>query len=179
MHVALLTRDQHESMVDLLCELNAYYHEADPASREAVRHHFFKNLIAPASPLLLAAATGENGKVLGFAAFFFVHSLVESNPERSRQCTLKELFVSAAARSGGVGKALVSWVARHALEHGCCRIDWPVNSANHRGIAFYEGLGAERQVERISHRLSGESMARLANEAAVHGSVAGASIEQA
>lgn len=169
MRIALLTPDQHESMVDLLCELNAYYHEADPAWRDAVRDHFFNNLIAPASPLLLAAATGNDGKVLGFAAFFFVHSLVESNPERSRQCTLKELFVSAAARSRGVGKALVSWVARHALEHGCCRIDWPVDAANHRGIAFYEGLGAERQSERLSHRLSGERMSRLASEAAVAG----------
>lgn len=152
-------------MIDLLCELNVYYNPKSPASRESITNHFLGNLVAPGSPLHLVVAVDTHGIVLGFAAIFFVHSLVEPAPENSRQCTLKELFVRSSGRSQGVGKSVMAWVARYALEKGCSRIDWPVNAANHRGIAFYEELGGERQRERLSYRLSMAGMARLAKEA--------------
>ena len=76
----------------------------------------------------------------------------------------EELYVCADQRSRGVGRALMSWVARYAVESGCCRIDWPVNVSNDRGIAFYESLGAKQVVERLSYRLSEPSMSRLALE---------------
>ncbi len=66
------------------------------------------------------------------------------------------------ARSQGVGHALMAWVARHAVEQGCARIDWPVQAANTRGQAFYEGLGATQLVERLSYRLSEPNLSRLA-----------------
>lgn len=56
-------------------------------------------------------------------------------------------------RSSGVGRALMAWLAQHAAAQGCQRIDWPVNAANLRGIAFYEGLGARRVADRLSYRL--------------------------
>ena len=57
-------------------------------------------------------------------------------------------------RGSGAGRALMSWVARDAIENGCCRIDWSVQAFNHKGIAFYEGLGAVRVADRLSYRLS-------------------------
>jgi hypothetical protein len=60
-------------------------------------------------------------------------------------------------------------VARYALEHGCRRIDWPVKASNAKGIAFYEGLGAARVVERLSYRLSGPDIAKLAGQASASG----------
>jgi ribosomal protein S18 acetylase RimI-like enzyme len=59
----------------------------------------------------------------------------------------------------------MAWVARYAFEQGCLRIDWPVKASNARGIAFYEGLGAERIVERLSYRLNGPEIVRLADDA--------------
>jgi ribosomal protein S18 acetylase RimI-like enzyme len=164
MRVSLLAPQQYESMVTLLCELNVYYNEASPASREAVRDHLVKNLLAFSSPLRLVVATNQDNCVLGFAAIYFVHSLIEPAPEQHRQCVLKELFVGSSTRSQGVGKALMKWVAKFALEEGCCRIDWPVNAANRRGISFYESLGAERLAERLSYRLSSPSLSCLVKE---------------
>ena len=65
----------------------------------------------------------------------------------------------------------MSWVARHALENGCSRMDWPVQASNVRGISFYESIGGEPVVERLSYRLSESSMSQLASEStsASHG----------
>jgi ribosomal protein S18 acetylase RimI-like enzyme len=41
-------------------------------------------------------------------------------------------------------------------------MDWPVKASNARGIAFYESLGAERVVERLSYRLNEAALQRLA-----------------
>lgn len=80
-------------------------------------------------------------------------------------CTLsqlKALYVRSSHRSHGAGGALMAWVAGYAVEHGCCRIDWPVKASNARGISFYEGLGAQRVLERLSYRLSEPELSRLA-----------------
>lgn len=165
MRVALLAPEQHESTVDLLCELHAYYNEPSTVSREVVRDHLLDNLLASDSQLSLVIATRKDARVIGFAAISLVYSLVEPAPEKRRQCALKELFVSPSQRSKGTGHALMAWVAQYAIDNGCCRIDWPVNAANQRGISFYEGLGSERIADRLSYRLSGQSMIRLAQTA--------------
>jgi ribosomal protein S18 acetylase RimI-like enzyme len=60
----------------------------------------------------------------------------------------------------------MAWAARYAFENGCRRIDWPVKASNARGIAFYESLGAERVVDRLSYRLSEPCVGQLALESA-------------
>jgi GNAT superfamily N-acetyltransferase len=162
MQVALVSPPQHESLVDLLCELHTYYNEGSCVPREMVRSHLMENLLGPDSPLRLVVAFDDAGQVLGFAAITLTYSLVEPAPEQRRHCQLKELYVRSAARSLGAGKAIMSWVARYATDHGCGRIDWPVKATNARGIAFYKGLGAQQVVERLSFRLSGPSLSELA-----------------
>lgn len=73
-------------------------------------------------------------------------------------------YVRSSARSQGVGRVLVSWVAWYALENGCRRIDWPVKASSAKGISFYEDLGAEQVVERLSYRLSEPGMSQLGRE---------------
>jgi ribosomal protein S18 acetylase RimI-like enzyme len=102
--------------------------------------------------------------VVGLAAFSLVYSLVEFAEDQRRHCQLKELYVSSAARSQGAGRALMHGLARHAMEHGCRRIDWPVKASNARGILFYESLGAERVAERLSYRLTEPALGRLVLE---------------
>jgi GNAT superfamily N-acetyltransferase len=143
-------------------DICAHYNAPALVAREVVRAHLLGNLLAPDSPLRLVVASGTNGRVIGFAAIALLYSLVDPTPEKRRQCLVKELFVRSSERSRGVGRALMAWVARHALENGCCRIDWPVNAANRAGIVFYERLGAEHVVERLSYRLSGAQLARVA-----------------
>jgi GNAT superfamily N-acetyltransferase len=110
----------------------------------------------------LAVASAEDGAVLGFAAIALFHSLVDPAPQRRGQLLLKELYVSTAHQRKGVGRALMSWVASHALERGCARIDWNVGAHNRQGLAFYRSLGAMHVAGRLSFRLAGDSLARLA-----------------
>lgn len=163
-HVGLVAPAQHASLVALLCELHAYYNDGAAVAPALVRGHLIDHLLAADSPLRLVVATGSEGEVFGFAAIALMYSLVEPAPDKRRQCLLKELYVVDAARGLGVGRALMRWVARHAVEQGCGRIDWPVNAANQRGIAFYEALGARRVADRLSYRLAGPGLGRLAAE---------------
>ena len=162
MQVDLVSPPQHESFVDLLCELHAYYNEGSSVPRGTVRSHLLDNLLGADSPLRLVVAYEDDGQVLGFAAITLTYSLVEPMPEQRRHCQLKELYVRSSARSLGVGKAVMAWVARYAADHGCRRIDWPVKATNARGIAFYKGLGAQQVTERLSFRLSEPSLGELA-----------------
>lgn len=164
MRVELVTANQHESLIDLLCELHTYYNEGSAASRELVREHLLENLLGAGSPHRLVVASEDGGKVIGLAAITQVYSLVDFAADKRKQCQLKELYVRPMERSQGVGKALMSWVARYALENDSRRIDWPVKASNARGIAFYESLGAVQVVERLSYRLSEPHMRQLAYE---------------
>ncbi len=165
LRVDLLAPDQHASLVDLLCELHAYYNDGAAVPRALMQDHLVDHLLAADSPLRLVVAAGEDGVVEGFAAIALLYSLVEPAPDKRRQCVLKELYVGSAGRSRGVGRALMRWVARHAVEQGCGRIDWPVQAGNLRGQAFYEALGATRVADRLSYRLAGPALGRLATEA--------------
>lgn len=162
LHVQLVDKAQHESLIDLLCELHAFYNEGAIIPRDAVSEHLRLNLLAPESSQRLVVASGEDDAVVGLAAISLVYSLVDFSPDTRRHCQLKELYVRSSARSHGAGKALMAWVARYSLENGCHRIDWPVKASNGRGIAFYEGLGAKRVVERLGYRLSEPQISQLA-----------------
>lgn len=163
MQVALVSAIQQESLIDLLCEVNGFYHPNRPASREDVREHVLENLLSPDSPHQLVVAARPDNAVIGLAAITLVFSLVEPEPERRKHCQVKELFVSSSERGKGVGRALMKWVASFAVANGCNRIDWPVKAANRRGIAFYEALGARLVEDRLSYRLSQPYLDELAD----------------
>jgi GNAT superfamily N-acetyltransferase len=162
MRIALVTKEQQEPLVDLLCEVNAYYNPQAPAPRDVVRDHAVRNLLSPSSPHRLVVATDAEGQVVGLAAITLMYSLVEPEPERRAHCHLKELYVRSSSRGRGVGRALMVWVAEYALKHGCHRIDWPVKAGNTKGIRFYTGLGATQVEDRLSFRLTGPAVAKLA-----------------
>jgi ribosomal protein S18 acetylase RimI-like enzyme len=165
MPVGLVTPPQHDSLVGLLCELHAYYNDGAAIAPALVREHLLDNLLGPGSPHRLVVAADADGRVLGLAAITLVFSLVEAAPDQRRHCQLKELYVRSGHRGQGVGEALMKWVAAHAWQNGCRRMDWPVKASNDRGIAFYESLGAQRVIERLSYRLGSAALARLAGAA--------------
>ena len=163
MHIAFVVPDQHEALVDLMHEMCVFYSEEAPASRDDVRSNLLDNLLAPDSPVRIVVAVDDLGDVVGLAAIALFHSLVDPAPRRRGQLLLKELYVRQARQGEGIGKALMSWVARHALERGCARMDWHVSASNRPGLAFYRSLGALHVAGRLSVRLGGEFMARLAS----------------
>jgi GNAT superfamily N-acetyltransferase len=76
---------------------------------------------------------------------------------------LEDLVVSEAARSRGVGEALMAALAREALTRNALRIEWAVLDWNARAISFYDRLGARRPHEWIKYALEAEALRRLAS----------------
>lgn len=99
-----------------------------------------------------------DGTPVGFALFFHNFSTFLGKPG----IYLEDLFVRPAARGQGVGRRLLAWLARTALERGCGRLDWAVLDWNEPSIAFYHSLGAVAQDEWTTMRLSGGALERLA-----------------
>ena len=163
MHIAFVDASQHEALVDLMHEMCIFYSEETPVSRDDVRSNLLDNLLAPDSAVRLVVAAGDQGELLGLAAIALFHSLVDPAPQRRGQLLLKELYVREHRQRQGIGKALMGFAARHALERGCARMDWNVSAHNRQGLAFYRSLGAMHVAGRLSFRLAGEYLARLAD----------------
>lgn len=100
-----------------------------------------------------------NGEALGFALFFHNFSTFLGKPG----IYLEDLFVRPQARGHGLGKALLAFLARTALQRGCPRLDWAVLDWNAPSIGFYRSLGATALADWTSFRLSGEPLERLAH----------------
>ena len=159
--IAFATGGHRRSLIDALEELNCHYIGEAAASRAEIEARLDERLLPDTSPARLVVATADD-EVLGLAAIFLVHSIVEPQPDASCQLVLKELFVRASARGQGVGKALMEWVAAYARSNNCARMDWNVKSHNEKGIAFYRSIGADLVEDRLSYRLGRDAIDALA-----------------
>jgi GNAT superfamily N-acetyltransferase len=74
-----------------------------------------------------------------FAIYFFSYASFTASPN----LYLEDLFVHPKFRGFGVGKDLLAFLARRAIEHGCARMEWSVLNWNASAIGFYKSLGAE------------------------------------
>ena len=102
-------------------------------------------------------AEDDAGEPLGFALFFHNFSTFVGRPG----LYLEDLFVRPAHRGAGVGGALLSRLARLALERGCGRLEWTVLDWNEPAIGFYRRLGAHAKDEWTIYCLEGEALERL------------------
>ncbi|HTN50723.1 MAG TPA: GNAT family N-acetyltransferase, partial [Burkholderiaceae bacterium] len=91
-----------------------------------------------ARPVIEAVLAWDRGQALGFALFFHNFSTFLTR----RGLYLEDLFVVREARGRGIGKALIRYGARLAVERGCGRYEWAVLDWNTPAIDFYESIGA-------------------------------------
>ena len=103
----------------------------------------------------------HDGAPAGFALFFHNFSTFLGRPG----IYLEDLYVRPEFRGSGVGKALLSRLARLAVERGCGRLEWWVLDWNEPSIGFYEKLGAEPMDDWTVYRVTGGALDRLAEEA--------------
>jgi GNAT superfamily N-acetyltransferase len=101
------------------------------------------------------ACLGE--EPVGFALFFHNFSTFKGRPG----IYLEDLFVAPQVRGQGIGRALLGWLARTALERRCARLEWAVLDWNEPSIAFYESLGAVPLDEWRTFRLTGAALEQL------------------
>jgi len=101
-----------------------------------------------------------NDEPLGFALFFHNYSTFLGKPG----IYLEDLFVRPEARGRGLGKRLLTWLARTAVARDCGRLEWAVLDWNEPSIRFYKSLGAMHKQEWQIFRLTGAALVALADQ---------------
>ena len=123
------------------------------ATEEKLRATLFSE--SPAAEVIIARVDGDP---MGFALFFHNYSTFLAQ----RGIYLEDLFVKSEARGKGVGFALLSALARIAVERGCARLEWAVLDWNQLAIDFYRRIGAVPLDDWTVMRMTGDSLADLA-----------------
>ncbi|MEO7457536.1 MAG: GNAT family N-acetyltransferase [Gemmatimonadaceae bacterium] len=98
-----------------------------------------------------------NGEPAGFALWFRSYSTFLARPG----IYLEDLFVFPAFRGSGLGKLLLTSLARTAVARGYGRVEWAVLDWNEPSIGFYRSLGAVPMDQWTTFRLTGEALATL------------------
>ncbi|BBY41377.1 N-acetyltransferase GCN5 [Mycobacterium mantenii] len=75
---------------------------------------------------------------------------------------LEDLFVRPEFRRRGLARALLAALASECLRRGYTRLSWAVLNWNADAIRLYDGIGGEPQRRWTTYRLSGPSLAGLA-----------------
>jgi GNAT superfamily N-acetyltransferase len=149
--IGLFRQEQLESLADLLHEMSGHYNGPNASARNAVRANLVENILGSNSDVRLVVAS-EGMRVVGVAAVALLHPA----PKETGQLFMKELYVVADKRGSAVGRALMQWVARYALQNNCSRFDWTAESTNSGALRFYRALGARHVTEKVYFRLDGE-----------------------
>jgi GNAT superfamily N-acetyltransferase len=110
----------------------------------------------PAAEVIIAE---DGGRPLGFALFFHNYSTFLAQ----RGIYLEDLFVKPEARGKGVGFALLSELARIAIERDCARLEWAVLDWNQLAIDFYKRIGAKPLDDWTVFRMTGSALEKLAS----------------
>ena len=109
----------------------------------------------------LVAELGDGkggGDVVAFALFFTNFSTFLAQPG----LYLEDLYVKPEQRGLGIGKALLTRLARLAVERDYGRFEWTVLDWNANAIRFYERMGATVLPEWRVCRVAGDALQRFA-----------------
>ena len=75
---------------------------------------------------------------------------------------LEDLYVREKERGKGIGKKMLQYLAKLAVERDCGRLEWWCLDWNANSIAFYLSLGAEAMSDWTVYRVTGDTLKNLA-----------------
>lgn len=96
----------------------------------------------------------------GFALFFHNFSTFLGKPG----IYLEDLFVKPELRGKGIGKILLTYLGKLAIERDCGRVEWSVLDWNEPAINFYKKLGALPMDGWTVFRVTGKAIEKLADQ---------------
>lgn len=144
-----------ESVVEMVHELAAYEEAADQCHLTAATLH---TALFGQTPALFGHVAEAGEEIVGFALWFRTFSTWDG----VHGIYLEDLFVRAAHRGGGHGRALLAELAAECVRHGYTRLQWWALDWNTPALGFYRALGAESMDKWTVLRLSGTPLERLA-----------------
>jgi GNAT superfamily N-acetyltransferase len=116
---------------------------------DKLRAHLFGP--RPAAEAFVAEAADA---VVGFALFFTNFSTFMAQPG----LYLEDLFVTPSQRGRGIGEAMLTRLAKLAVERGYGRFEWSVLDWNENAIRFYERMGATVMPDWRICRIAGDAL---------------------
>ena len=141
-------------LLQLVRELAEY--EREPDAVVATEADLFGGLFVDRT--CSAHVALQHDEVVGFALWYPTFSTWTGRPG----LWLEDLFVRPAARGTGLGRDLLTALARVCVERGYARFEWWVLDWNAPAIGFYRALGAVPQDEWTTYRLDGAALRGLA-----------------
>ena len=96
---------------------------------------------------------------VGFMLFFHNYSTFLAKPG----IYLEDLYVKPQMRGKGIGKTMLSYLAKVAKERDCGRLEWWVLNWNKPAIDFYKSLEAQAMDEWTVFRLTDKTLNNLAD----------------
>jgi GNAT superfamily N-acetyltransferase len=101
-----------------------------------------------------------NGEPIGFALFFHNFSTFLGKPGMY----LEDLYIKPEMRGKGIGKIMLSFLGKLAVERNCGRLEWWCIDWNESSIKFYKEMGAKPMDEWTVYRVDNAALNDLANE---------------
>jgi GNAT superfamily N-acetyltransferase len=98
------------------------------------------------------------GKPIGFALFFHNFSTFFGKSN----LYLEDLFVKPEVRGKGLGKILLAFLGKIAVDRECARLDWWCLDWNTTSIDFYKEMGANPMSDWTVYRVCGNKLTELA-----------------
>ncbi|MDR0450447.1 MAG: GNAT family N-acetyltransferase [Treponema sp.] len=121
------------------------------ATEEGLRGYLFEDKMAE------VVICEYDGSPAGFALFFHNFSTFLGRPG----IYIEDIFVKPAFRGRGLGKLLLSFLARLACERNCGRLEWACLDWNSPSIEFYKSQGARPLDEWTCYRVTGKALSDL------------------
>jgi GNAT superfamily N-acetyltransferase len=119
-----------------------------------------RELFGP-SPKVFCQLAEVDGRPAGFALWYYTFSTFQGR----HGIWLEDLFVNPQMRGHGVGKALLTDLARRCIREGLGRYEWAVLDWNQPSIDFYVSQGAVFMDDWRRCRVTGEALAQLGRAA--------------
>jgi GNAT superfamily N-acetyltransferase len=133
-------------------------YEREPDAVEAT-HDLYVRWLFPAAgaPVAYAEVAAVDERLVGLALWYTTFSTWLGRPG----IWLEDLFVEPGVRGSGVGRALLTRLARICVDRDYRRLEWWVLNWNTPSIEFYESLGAVPMDEWQHFRLDGTALAQV------------------
>lgn len=124
------------------------------ATEEVLRESLFERKIAE-------VIIGEyKDKPIAFALFFHNFSTFLGSPG----IYLEDLYVKPEMRGNGLGRIILSYLAKLAVDRKCGRLEWWCLDWNEPSIKFYKQMGAVPMDDWTVYRVSDEALYKLASD---------------
>jgi GNAT superfamily N-acetyltransferase len=157
--ISIASEAEMDDIVELFHRIDLHYFAERAPDKDEVAAYVRRNLFQAHCGVRVAIAR-EGAKPLGLATFAILYPA----PGMTGQLFMKDLFTVREARGKGVGKEIMRFLARHALENGCNRFDWTAETDNRAAIEFYDRMKIPRVEEKVYYRLTGEKLRDFAGD---------------